>query len=177
MSSREKKLILFFGLAGFIILNFLAFGFFKNKRLDVDRERALAIQKLETAEMFSASREQVTDQMDWLAEHEPEPTANQDVQTPLQQFAEREAKSTGLTIKTQKPLPTDATEGRNYHRAKIQFTVTGTEESLYRWFDRLNTPEQLRIASQIRLSPNTQDDTKIDCTVTVEQWFIPPPPA
>jgi hypothetical protein len=115
--------------------------------------------------------------MDWLAEHEPEPTANQDVQTQLQQFAEREAKSTGLTIKTQKPLPTDATEGRNYHRAKIQFTVTGTEESLYRWFDRLNTPEQLRIASQIRLSPNTQDDTKIDCTVTVEQWFIPPPPA
>jgi hypothetical protein len=177
MSSREKKLILFFGLAGFIILNFLAFGFFKNKRLDVDRERALAIQKLETAEMFSASRERVTDQMDWLAEHEPEPTANQDVQTQLQQFAEREAKSTGLTIKTQKPLPTDATEGRNYHRAKIQFTVTGTEESLYRWFDRLNTPEQLRIASQIRLSPNTQDDTKIDCTVTVEQWFIPPPPA
>ncbi len=177
MSSREKKLILFFGLAGFVVLNFLAVGFFKSKRLQVDRERDLATQKLDTAKMFSASRQQVADQMDWLAAHDPEPAANQDVQTQLQQFAEREARSSSLTIKTQKPLPTDATEGRNYHRAKLQLTVTGTEESLYRWLDKINSPEQFRIASQIRLSPNAQDDTKVDCTATVEQWFIPPPPA
>jgi hypothetical protein len=34
-------------------------------------------------------------------------------------------------------------------------------------------PDQLRIASQIRLTPNQQDDTKIDCTATIEQWFVP----
>jgi hypothetical protein len=123
--------------------------------------------------MFRESSAQVTDQMAWLAEHEPEPAANQDVQTKLQQLAESEAKATGLTIKTQKPLPTDSAEGRHYHRAKIQITVSGTEEALYRWFDKLNMPDQLRIASQIRLTPNQQDDTKIDCTATIEQWFVP----
>jgi hypothetical protein len=51
--------------------------------------------------------------------------------------------------------------------------VTGSEESLYRWFDKINVPEQFRAVSQILLSPNKQDDTKIDCTVTLEQWFIP----
>lgn len=157
------------------MVNFLAFGFFKTKRLEVDRQRTLAIQKLEQAEMFSASREQVTDQMDWLAENEPEPAANQDVQTALQKAAETEAKSAGLTIKSQKPLPTDSKEGLHYHRAKIEITVSGTEESLYRWFDRLNIPNQFRIASRIRLSPNTQDDTKIDCTATIEKWFLPAP--
>lgn len=176
MSPREKKLILFFALAGFAIVNFLAIGFIKNKRVSVERERDQARQKLDTAEQFRASREQVTDQMDWLAEHEPQPAANQDIQTKLQKLAETEARSTGLTIKTQKPLPTDST-GKHYHRAKLEITVTGTEESLYRWFDRLNTPEQFRIASRIRLSPNTQDDTKIDCTATVEQWFVPAAPS
>ncbi len=173
MSAREKKLIVFFALAGFAILNILAFKFAQSKRQEVNIQRNQAEEQLATAERFRESSEQVTDQMDWLAEHEPEPMANQDVQTTLQQLTEREAKTAGLTIKSQKPLPSDVA-GTHYHRAKIQITVTGTEESLYRWLDKLNMPDQLRIASQIRMLPNNPDDTKIDCTATIEQWFVPP---
>lgn len=177
MSPREKKLLIFFASAGFIVLNFLGFGFFQTKRLEVMRARDQARQQLDTAEMYRASREQVQPQMEWLAAHEPQPAANQDVQTKLQQLAEREAQSVGLTIKSQKPLPTDSTEGLHYHRAKIELAVSGTEEALYRWFDKLNVPDQLRAATFIRLSPNPQDDTKIDCRATVEQWFVPLPPS
>jgi hypothetical protein len=173
MSDREKKLLIFFGLAGFLIVNFLGYSFAAKQRDAVKAQRAQAIQKLEIAETALANRDEVSDEIEWLAEHEPEPQANQDVQTSLQGIVEREAKTTGLTIKPgQKPLPTDTT-GTHYHRAKIQISVTGTEESLYRWFDRINVPDQFRIASQIRLSPNQQDDTKIDCTATIEQWFVP----
>jgi hypothetical protein len=172
MSPREKKLLIFFALAGFIILNILGYNYAQDKRLQVDAQRRDALAKLATAKTFQENSAQVTDEMDWLRKHEPQPAANQEVQTALQQLAEREARATGLTIKTQKPLPTDAT-GLHYHRAKLQITVTGPEEALYHWFDRLNMPEQFRIASQIRLSPNTTDDTKIDCTATIEQWFVP----
>lgn len=174
MSSREKKLLIFFATAGFLVLNFLAIGLFNKKQLEVETQRNQARVKLDTAEMFRDSREQVVDEMEWLAEHEPEPVANQDVQTQLQQLCEREARTAGLTIKTQKPLPTDTT-GLHYHRARIQLTVNGDEQALYRWFDRLNIPEQFRIASSIRISPNKEDDTKIDCTATIEQWFVPIP--
>ena len=177
MSSREKNLLLFFSIVGFLVLNFLALSYYNSKRLEVDLQRNQARKKLATAQMFRASRAQVTDQMDWLAKQEPAPAANQDVQTKLQQLCENEAKTAGLTIKSQKPLPTDAAAGLHFHRAKIQITVNGSEESLYRWFDRLNVPDQLRIASSIRFSPNTQDDTKIDCTATIEQWFVPIPPS
>lgn len=173
MSPREKKLLIFFALAGFAIVNFLAFNFATSKRAEVNANRSQAEQALTTAETFRTNSEQVTDEMEWLAEHQPEPAANQDIQTNLQLFADRQAKEVGLTIKAQKPLPTDATAGRHFHRAKFQFTVTGTEQALYQWFDRLNVPDQLRIATQIRLTPNQQDDTKIDCTATIEQWFVP----
>lgn len=173
MSDREKKLLIFFASAGFIVINFLAIGFYKTKRIEVDRQNAEAHRTLDNAEMINASREQVADEMEWLAKHEPEPAANQDVQTKLQQLCEREAKATGLTIKSQKPLPTDTGEGHHFHRAKFQFNVNGTEEALYRWFDRLNVPDQLRIASSIRLSPNSKDDTQIDCTAVIDQWFVP----
>jgi hypothetical protein len=176
MSPREKKLLIFFASAGFIVLNFLGFGFFQTKRLEVMRARDQARQQLDTAEMYRASRDQVQPQMEWLAEREPEPAADQDVKTKLQQLCEREAQSTGLEIKSQKPLATDSSEGRHYHRAKIEISISGTEEALYRWFDKLNEPDQLRAATFIRLSPNQQDDTKIDCRATVEQWFVPLPP-
>jgi hypothetical protein len=177
MSPREKKLLIFFASAGFIVLNFLGFGFYQTQRAEVERARDQARQQLDTAEMYRASREQVNDQMEWLASHEPDPASNQDVQVQLESLCKKEAQSAGLTIKNQRLLPTDASEGRHYHRAKIQITVTGTEQALYRWFDRLNMPDQLRAATYIRLSPNQQDDTVIDCTATVEQWFVPMPPS
>lgn len=175
MSPREQKLLIFFAVAGFAIVNFLGYGFASGKRQEVNASRAQARDQLATADMFRDSRAQVTDQMEWLAKHEPEPMANQDAQTKLLELVEREARAAGLEIKSQKPLPTDAPEGRYYHRAKLQITVTGAEEALYRWFDQLNIPDQFRAATQIRLSPNAKDDTKIDCSATIEQWFIPPP--
>jgi len=176
MSPREKKLLIFFGAAGFIVLNFLAFAQYQAKRLEFDRSLEEARRQLETAKMFSASRELVTDQMDWLASHEPQPADKQVVQTNLDKLCETEAKNAGLEVTSQKPLETDTTSGTHYHRAKVQFTVSGREEDLYRWFDRLNVPDQLRAATFIRLSPN-KDDTKIDCTAIVEQWFVPVPAA
>ncbi len=112
MSDREKKLILFFALAGFAILNILGYGFAMKARAKANSERDLAKQKLATAEAYQDSREKVSLEMEWLANHEPEPAANQDVQTKLQLFAEGQAQEVGLTIKAQKPLPTDATAGR-----------------------------------------------------------------
>jgi hypothetical protein len=175
MSPREKNLLIFFAIGGFIILNLLGFRYFIAKKADVQASRVDAEQKLATAEMYRSSREEVLDQVDWLADHEPQPAAYQDVQSTLQQFIERECLAAGLTIRpnSQKLLPTDQTEGRHYHRAKIQITVTGTEESLYRWFDKINVPDQFRAATNIVLTPDREDDTKIECRAIIEQWFVP----
>ena len=174
MSPREKHLLLFFAAAGFLMLNFLAIGYFKSKRGEVFRKHAEAVRKLEATEASRDSHAQVTDQMEWLAKHEPQPAASQDVQTQLQQLCETEAKTSGLTVTSQKPLATD-TAGRYFHRAKFEMTVNGSDEALYRWFDRLNIPEQLRMACSIRVSP-AKDDTKIDCKAVIDQWFVPVPP-
>lgn len=172
MSPREKNLLALLGIGAFVVLNFIAFNFYQSKSLEVERKRNAARQQVMEAEMFRNSGEQILDEMEWLRQHEPEPAAYQDIQTRLQQFSEAEARAAGLTIKAQKLLPTE-TGGTYYHRAQIEFTVTGNEEALYRWFDRLNNPEDFRSAVHIRLSPNNEDDTKIDCTSTVSQWFIP----
>ena len=174
MSDREKKLLIFFAIGGFASLNFLAFNFAMSKRAEVNSQRTDAERQLALADTARESSDQVAPEMDWLDKNLPEPMASQDVQTKLLQFTSTDAAAVGLTTKTQKPLPTDQTPGKIFHRVKFQFVVTGTEESLYRWFDHINDPNLFRAVTQILMSPNKQDDTKIDCTATVEQWFIPP---
>ncbi|MES2997255.1 MAG: hypothetical protein V4733_10640 [Verrucomicrobiota bacterium] len=177
MSTREKRLLIFFAAAGFVALNFFGFNFLLGKRAQYQARLQESERKLESARMIRDSTSQIAEEMEWLGAHEPEPAAQQDVQTRLQQLCEREARSSGLTIDKQTPLPADASEGRHYHRARIQLTVSGSEEALYRWLDQLNSPDQFRIATQLRLSPDKKDDTKIDCTATIEQWFVPTPPS
>jgi Tfp pilus assembly protein PilO len=177
VSPREKKLLVFFAIGGFLVINLLGFNFFAKKQLAIRSEHTQADNQLKTAEMIKASREEVQSQIKWLAEHEPQPSDYQPVQTSLQQLAEKAVSDVSLELKSQKILPTDQTPGNYFHRVKVQLTVRGSEESLYKWFDQLNSPENLRCVTYIRLNPNKEDDTKIDCTAIIEQWFVPPPAA
>lgn len=177
MSPREKNLLLLFGAAGFIILNFLGFNFYTKKKGEVTNQRIAAELALEQAEFIRDRRDEVLGDMESLIAKEPAPAAYQDVQSSLQQLVEREAQVAGLTIKpnSQKLLPPDQTEGNHYHRVKMQVSLIGMEQALYTFFSRLNVPDQFRATTNILLAPDKQDDTKIDCTVVIEQWFVPAP--
>ncbi len=175
MSPREKKLLIFFAAAGFLVVNFLAFAWYQGASERIRGEREEARLAVELAEMRSASRELIAGQMAWLAEHEPEPIAYQDAQTALQEFVEQQARAAGLTIRSQRPLPVNDT-ATHYHRARLQIEVTGREQALYQWLHTLKLPEDFRATTRIVMNPNREDDTLIDCRAEVEQWFIPAAP-
>ncbi len=173
MSPREKKLLILFLTAGFLLLNFLGIAQYRRLKTQVDDRMLQAQRDLERAELFRDSREQVLGEMDWLAQHEPAPAAKQDIQAALQAFCTVEARDCGLEVRKQDLLSTDPIPGSAYHRAGILIQVTGTEAALYEWLYRLNTPDKLRHATQLILSVNPQDEHKIDCRTTIEQWFVP----
>jgi hypothetical protein len=175
MSPREKKLLIFFATAGFIVVNFLAYAWFDGASARVRSEREEAKLGVERAEMLRASSELVAAQMDWLAEHQPDPIAPQDAQSSLQQFVEQQARASGLTIRNQRPLQVDDS-GTHYHRARLQIEVTGREQALYQWFNLIKAPEEFRATTRILMNPNRENDTLIDCRADIEQWFLPATP-
>lgn len=173
MSSNEKRLLVILGIGGFILINILGLMKIKQFRADLVADEAKARSEYKMAEMAMEMRDQVAPEMDWLTQHEPQPQEEQDVQSALQQLVEREASSRGLTIKSQKLVPTDTTQ-KHYHRAKVEFKVSGTEENLYKWIGRLQMPSEFRAVTKIHLLPETSDDTRIEAILTIEQWFVPP---
>ena len=176
MSPREKKLLTFFAVGGFALVNLLGFNYFVKLRAEITGKHFKAVAELKQAEAIRTSRDEVESQMEWLEKHEPKPSESQPVLTALLELAEKDVPVVGLTFKTEKLLPTDQS-GRYFNRVKVSLTVVGPEHSLYTWFDHLNAPDNLRCVTYIRLSPNKEDDTLIDCTATVENWFVPAPSA
>lgn len=172
MSDREKKLLSLLLIAGFLIVNFFLYTLYVEKKSLYSTDLESAKSQLQQANIFSESSNELAEQMNWLAEKEPKPATFQDTQNALQLFAESQAKSFGLTIKSQEPLPTDES-GTYYHRAQVKINLTGQEEALYKWFNAINDPNLFRTTYQIRMSPNTKEDTLIDCSATLSQWFPP----
>lgn len=178
MSDREKKLLLMFGGAMLFLGLLWGYKWFNQQQSLAVSAKMAAEQMLRDAELFRQSREQVADEIEWLQQHEPAPEAAEQVPARLQGLCASEAATVGMQIKQQKILANTldaegASTASHYQRAKVEFTVTGREEALYQWFDRLHQPDSFRAITALRLTPNREDDTTIDCTVTIEQWYVP----
>ena len=172
MSDREKKLLALFLIAGFLIVNFFLYSIYAEKKTLYSNDLDTAKSQLQQAIIFRESSGESAEQMAWLAEHEPKPATYQETQYALQLFAVTQARNLGLTVKSLEPLPTDES-GIHYHRAQVKINLSGKEEALYKWFDAINDPNVFRTTYQIRMSPNTKEDSLIDCSATVSQWFPP----
>jgi len=166
-----------FGAAGVILLALWGYKSYENQKLKVASDRKAAEKALIDAQDNLAQRDSILDEIEWLAEHEPEPEAAEQVPTKLQQLASSEATRAGMTVKKMDILPdrsAESDEQQGYYKvAQVKFTVTGEEKNLYTWFDRMHSPNDFRVISEINMSPNREDDSKIDCVVTFDQWFVP----
>lgn len=172
MSDREKKLVLLFGLAAFVLLNAFGVSWFRKQKTAMATRLIAAEGEVQNAEAFSRKYDTVIEEMDWMAEHAPDPRAGQLVASELEQYASNQATTHQLTVKRRAILSNEE-GGVHFHRARVEFNVNGMESALYRWLGRLQMPDQFRAITFLRLSPDTKDDTLIDCTVIVEQWYVP----
>lgn len=172
MSTREKNLLIILCLAGFLMLNFFLFSQYRQKKSLLEVGLDTAKNELQLAITLQENSVQISSEMDWLTEHEPQAADYQTIQAQLLKFVDSEASKVGLEKKKQAYETTD-TSGTHFHRVQIIFNVTGREEALYRWLHAINEPTAFRAATQIRINPNSQDDTLVDCAVVISQWFPP----
>jgi hypothetical protein len=173
MSDREKKLVLIFGLAAFVLINVFGVSRFRQFRDKVQKDLVAAEKSVATAGDNRDAYDERADELEWMQDHRPEPKMRQTVETELEQYATSQGQAAQLTnVPKGEFMP--AVEKGYFHRARVKYNkVTGSEASLYRWLDRLQMPDQLRAVTFLRLEPEAKDDTLIQATVIVEQWFIP----
>lgn len=175
MSDREKRLLYLLIGAAFVVVNLGVYKKVYETRLGAAESKLLGAQaKLEAAQTLIDTRDVYEAEMKWLEAREPkQATTQQQAQTRLQQLVQTYAKTQGLETKETR-LQTSITDpSLNYHRVRIQVTVSGTEQQLYPFLARLHSPNDFRAVTYMRVGPQKNAPTRADCQVMVEQWFVP----
>lgn len=176
MSDREKRLVIVLIVLGFLGLNAGALKLWYLPRLtDAKETSKKMINERNKAMNAIFEQEDKQDEIAWLNRSEREKSWQKAV-ADLEALASREAQRRGLTLKRKaKPLTAIEHKELYFDRAAIEIEVTGREQILFQWLDRLNSPSDLRAVTTLRINPKKGDNTMVDCLVVLEQWFVPPP--
>ena len=174
MSEREKRLLFLLLGALFVILNLGLYKKVYEVRLNAaDSKLVTAKAELDQAKTLIETRDLYESEMSWLSRNKPRPSSVQQAQTRLEQFVKGQARSQRLDIKSTKLQSSITDASLNYQRVRIQVTLNGLEQQLYSFLSRLHSPNDFRAVTVMRLNPQKNDDTRIDCQILVEQWISP----
>ena len=109
MNTREKRLLILFGVVIFAVLNFYGYNLYAQKMNSLEQEIGSEgneilgkpatglIGEIALAEQNLAERESKEREMAWLGENEPEPQEGGAVQSQLESFVTNQARAAGLT--------------------------------------------------------------------------------
>lgn len=174
MNEREKKLIFILFGAAFLIVNVFLFTSYtaakQKKEAAIEKnKKSLALKKKEIDE----SDERI-DEMNWLIDHEPGEGSHAAVRAELVTFTEQSARRNGVTSKSRPvPVPENIEEQGAFRTAQVKMIVNAPDREFYRWLVELQNPEKSRSVTRIRVNPQRDDPTRIDCELELTQWFLP----
>lgn len=175
MSDRERNLLFILVTMAFVAVNFLGYKlWYQPKMTALQGAQASAESKASTNETMGNALSARQPDLDWIGRYEPKPTTLGKMRTKIQQLAENEANRAQLEIFGRGRFG-DAVEGPtlSYHLARYELEVRGSEASIYRWLDRLHSPNDFRAISYLKITPVRDDLARATCKIYLDQWFVP----
>jgi hypothetical protein len=174
MNSREKTLIfVLFGVAFFVINIFLFTSFqsaMQKKRSQLD----VGAKKLKLMEADLATWESKADDVEWLMNNQPVVGVHGNIGAELAAYTEKVANKHGVSLsKRPSPQRADTEETGAYRSARAKVVANAMDGQLYNWLVELQDPELNRAITFLRISPQRDDPTRVDCELEVTQWFRP----
>ena len=174
MNQREKKLIFILFGAAFLIVNLFLFSSYSSTK----QKKEMLLKK--NAEELVLKKRQILesdermDEMNWLIDNAPKEGTHAGVRAELVTFTEQSAQRNSVTPKSRPvPLPENFEETGVYRTAKVKMLVNARDPEFYRWLIELQNPEKSRSVTNLRIQPQRDDPTRIDCELELTQWFLP----
>ncbi|WP_156817087.1 hypothetical protein [Rubritalea marina] len=115
----------------------------------------------------------IADEMQWVADHEPEPIDFEQQQSQLLEFLSNSAADQSI-VPTKPELSPQKDLGGKFQRCKIQLEAEAGESQLYRWLVKVHKPSEFRAVTSIKLKADPKDRASglLTCTLGTEQWLI-----
>lgn len=174
MNKREKTLIaVLFGVAFFIVNIFL----FTSYQAGMQKKRSQlnnGAKQLRQMDEDLAIWESQAQDVEWLSNNQPAEGVHGNIGADLVKETVTMAQRHGVILPSlPSPLPADNQEFGVYRSARVKVKANAMDEQLYKWLTDLQDPERSRSITSLRISPQRDDQTRVDCELEVAQWFTP----
>ncbi len=174
MSPREKKLVIILVSAAFIIVNLFLFTSFNAAKQQKEALLAKGSKDLKKMERELEEADSQIPDRDWLSGNPPVEGTHGRVGAELATYTEKSALRNQVTLKKRpSPQREDIEETGAYRSARVKVVGNAADRELYLWLTDLQDPKQGRSITQLRISPQRDDPTRVDCELEVTQWFTP----
>ncbi len=134
------------------------------------REQALELKQMEAHAML-AQEELWKARLEWLKEHQPTMTSENQASEELLDAMLSLANKHHLTV--QKKQLHESTRQSFYHEVGVTLTVLGDLPDVFRWMHDLLMPDSFRLVAQLKIMPDVKDSSKVLVIVRINRRHAP----
>ncbi|MCP5536659.1 MAG: hypothetical protein H7A51_10565 [Akkermansiaceae bacterium] len=174
MNAREKKLVFILFGAAFVILNVFLFTSYNTAMQKKGNQLKQGEKDLKRMEKELSAWDSQAEDVNWLNENPPVEGTHGQIGAELATYTEKSADRYRVTMK-KRPTPQreDPEETGAYRSARVKVQGNAMDRELYLWLTDLQDPKKGRSITFLRIWPQRDDPTRVDCEIEVTQWFTP----
>lgn len=174
MNDREKKLLFFLFGAGFIIANVFLYTVYSSGMQKMKSELNVTEKEYNDKMRELDRADERADEREWMMEHAPAEGNHRGIGTALAKFTEDTARRYGVEMKRRpRQEREDPNESGAFRSATVKVIVQGRDPQIVRWLTDLQDPRQSRSITLLKMEPQKNEPTQMDCELEVTQWFTP----
>jgi Tfp pilus assembly protein PilO len=171
MKASERRLLTILGVLASVCAAALLSQRLLGKQRALDqREHAMELQQAE-ADALLAEAPLWSARLDWLKTNQPAMTSENQASQDLLDELVATTSANHLTV--QKKQLHEAAQQSFYNEVGVTITVQGDLPDLFRWLHGLLSPESFRLVSQLRITPDAKDQSKIVATLRINRRHSP----
>ncbi|NWK54007.1 hypothetical protein HW115_00165 [Verrucomicrobiaceae bacterium N1E253] len=174
MNEREKKLVLILAAAGLLVVSLFGYTTYSGamQKKKVELKKGSDELKLKKRELEQAL--QRIDEVEWLAQNMPTSGTHTKIRSELVSFVEQSCAKYKVNVKKRpSALRENLEEQGVFKSAVVKVMVNCTDKQMYDLFCLLQNPREARSITRMRIIPQRDDATKVDCELEITQWYSP----
>ena len=172
----EKRLLIFFGIAAFVLLNLLGFSWLKKRNVLLERQRITVESRIRELEMWKGKAAEAEQKRAYLDQHLQAYADEATRETYLDDFIKREASDLDLEVRKNVTMPALLEE--HFHKSRYTAEVSGAWDDIFEFIYRLQQPKEFRFVRTLRLKSQKKEGSSDEaadavCTFEIEKWWSP----
>jgi hypothetical protein len=170
LTKSEKRLLIIFGLAVFVMANFYGLSYLLDTESEVTRQLSELKANAKTNQIWLREKQFWLTRKQWIERQQPRVGAGQVPQSELLQAMTASAQANQLVIQEQSFAELKNTP--NYQSVAVKLKLSGNLENVVKWLAEIQQPEKFQAVTNFSLKSEEQPP-KVSLELEVARWYSP----